>query len=140
MKYNKRSGLYQASNVTFDPITKKSLSYNWWAFTLVIEGKLIFNDWQYSSTTRKHQCKVKALLASLGIKIDQVVYIKRSLSDFYGLEDLYEQSEECLCNKFLEQQLKKQEYYLKLKERKKAIQQAKKEFNLIGENQNELYI
>ncbi len=70
MKFNKRSGNYKASNVTFNPKTKQAYSYNWWRFVDVVNGKVVFNNFSYSNTTCKHQHKVRRVLRELGISID----------------------------------------------------------------------
>lgn len=63
----KRTGIYKASNVTFDPNTMTAQSYAWWDFVKVINGKLVFNDYNYSPTTNRHQRKVRALLRELNV-------------------------------------------------------------------------
>jgi hypothetical protein len=73
MKLNKRANIYKASNVSFNPETCEARSYEWWAFTKMVNGKLIFNNTSYSQSTCKHQSKVRALLRDLGLKIDLVV-------------------------------------------------------------------
>lgn len=70
MKYFTRTNTYKASNVSFDANTLTALSYNWWEFVKVINGLLIFNNFNYSATTGRHQHKVRRLLGSLGIRID----------------------------------------------------------------------
>lgn len=79
MKQLKKSGVYQASNVTFDPSQIEARSYKWWVFVKVIGGKVVFNEYPYSNTTRRHQAKVKTLMNDLGIKIDYVVSTRESL-------------------------------------------------------------
>jgi hypothetical protein len=73
MKYLKRANLYKASNVSFNPETCEARSYEWWAFTKMINGVLVFNNHGYSNSTRKHQSKVRALLRELGYQIDLIV-------------------------------------------------------------------
>jgi hypothetical protein len=73
MKYFKRANLYKASNVSFNPDTCEARSYEWWAFTKMINGILVFNDHSYSVSTRKHQSKVRSLLRELKIEIGLVV-------------------------------------------------------------------
>jgi hypothetical protein len=79
MKFFKRANLYKASNVSFNPDTMISTSYNWWHFTKLINGKLIFNNYSYSPSTCKHQSKVRALLRDLGLEIDLVVQASKGL-------------------------------------------------------------
>jgi hypothetical protein len=59
----------------------KATSYRHWTFLTVVEGKIIFNDYNFSVTTRKHQRMVRELLDSLGYKIDIFVNMKESLSE-----------------------------------------------------------
>lgn len=70
MKHFKRTNLYKASNVTFNPETIEAFSYDWWCFVKKINGKVIFNSYKYSPTTGNHQYKVRSLLKELNIKID----------------------------------------------------------------------
>jgi len=58
----------------------EAYSYDHWCFVKKINGKVIFNDYNYSQTTRKHQWEIKSLLKKLGIKIDIIVYISKSLT------------------------------------------------------------
>jgi hypothetical protein len=82
MKYYTRLKLYKANNVVFDPATKQAWSYGWWKFVAIIDNKVVFNNYGYSTATRGHQRKVGDLLDSLGIKVD--LYIKAP----NGLQDL----------------------------------------------------
>lgn len=70
MKFYKRAGLYKASNVNFNPDTVQAYSYDWWRFVDVINGKVVFNNYNYSNSTCKHQSKVRSVMSDLGIKID----------------------------------------------------------------------
>lgn len=56
-------------------------SYNWWQFVRVVNGKVVFNNYNYSSSTNKHQSTVRSALAHLGIVIDLIVETSASLSD-----------------------------------------------------------
>ena len=68
MKYFKRLKIYKSStgNNTFDPLTKKAHSYNWWLYcTKSPCGEyVIFNNTTYSSTTSKHQRDTWSLLGN----------------------------------------------------------------------------
>lgn len=86
MKYFTRSKLYKASNVTFSPELIQATSYDWWMFVKVINGLVVFNDYNYSPTTNKHQHKVRRLMQELGIKIDLVVKSYIGLHDAGWLE------------------------------------------------------
>ncbi len=70
MKFMKRAGIFKASNVTFNPETCQAYSYNWWRFVDIVNGKVIFNNYNYSPSTCKHQSKVRSVLESQGVKID----------------------------------------------------------------------
>jgi hypothetical protein len=89
MKYMKRSKVYKASNVEFNPETKIALSYNWWQFVKPINGKLVFNNYSYSSTTRGHQYETKRLLETLGYKIDIMIESPRGLQDIQSAITFY---------------------------------------------------
>ena len=73
MKLFKRANMYKASNVSFNPETCEARSYEWWAFTKMVNGVLVFNDHGYSNSTRKHQSKVRTLLRELGHEIGLTV-------------------------------------------------------------------
>lgn len=79
MKLMKKSNTYKASNVTFNPETIEAFSYDWWCFVKVIGGKVVFNSYNYSPSTIKHQYKVRSLLNDLGIKIDLEIECPRGL-------------------------------------------------------------
>jgi hypothetical protein len=80
MKYFKMLKLFKASNVTFDANNIKAVSYNWWTFVTVINGSVVFNSYNYSPSTCKHQQKVLRLMRELDIKIDLFVSTRESLS------------------------------------------------------------
>lgn len=87
MKFIKKRNQYEASNVSFDPENISAVSYNWWEFVKVINGKVIFNNYHYSQSTCKHQSKVRRLLETLNIKVDVVVESTKSLSSFDWQDD-----------------------------------------------------
>lgn len=70
MKHFKRANIYKASNVSFNPETNEAYSYDWWCFVKRVNGKTVFNKYNYSPSTIKHQYKVRDLLRDLDIKID----------------------------------------------------------------------
>lgn len=138
----KRTNIYKANNVTFNPTTLDAFSYDWWQFVGVVEGKVIFNNYNYSPTTRKHQHKVRRLLNELGIKIDIEMPIPSGLPKSHiqgavfgvldtvkrselSLSDLIKESEEFLCQEFVRLKLKDQDNYYRRKEEKtkKEIEQ-----------------
>ena len=74
-------GIYQASNVTFDSLNIRAQSYNWWTFVKQFSGKVVFNEHAYSTTTQRHQYKVRQLMKELNVKIDIVCETRASLDD-----------------------------------------------------------
>jgi uncharacterized protein (DUF1697 family) len=83
LKYYKRLKIYKSStgNVVFNPETLEARSYDWWVFVSKIKGKVVFNNYPYSTSTGGHQRAVKKLLQTLGIKIDVTVSVRQSLND-----------------------------------------------------------
>lgn len=63
----------------FDPFRMVATSYGWWRFIQLKDGKLIFNNYSYSSETSKHQRQALDVLAILGIKVDHFVYFPTGL-------------------------------------------------------------
>lgn len=90
MKYFSKLKLYKAANVTFNPETCEAYSYGWWRFVAVIGGKLVFNNYNYSTTTSGHQRKVRALLCDLGHEIAVAVHAPRGLQDVASAIGYYE--------------------------------------------------
>lgn len=118
MKFMKRAGIYKANNVTFDPKTMSAHSYVWWKFVGIVEGKTIFNSFRYSVSTAKHQRKVAQVMSDLGIKIDITMPLPRGIRADQTLSELIIESEEWLCEDYLNDELKKQERYARAKFRK----------------------
>lgn len=81
MKYFTRLKVYKANNVVFDPETLRAYSYNWWRFVDKIKGKVVFNNYTYSSSTSKHQSKVRSVLRELNIKVDYWIDAPKGLQD-----------------------------------------------------------
>jgi hypothetical protein len=130
MNLMKRTGIYKANNVTFNPTTLEAFSYHWWKFVAVVEGKVVFNNYFYSNSTAKHQSKVRNLMSELGIKIDiemplrggilrkgETRYHHGMVIEGKTLAEMILEAEETLCNKYLENELKKQERYERRKQR-----------------------
>lgn len=91
MKFKPRLKVYQSSsrNNTFNPETFEAHSYNWWLYVCKVKGVVVFNDYNYSSTTKKHQSEMRSLLKELGHKIGMVVYQRESLSSGLFLDHDY---------------------------------------------------
>lgn len=137
MKYFKRLKIYKASAVTFNPETLNAYSYEWWRFVAKVENKIVFNNYYYSPSTRKHQAKVRSLLHDLGIKIDITMPLHKGIDD-RPLSELILEAEETLCNQFLHNQIKKQDAYQRRKERLLAAKQAQAvqpTLTLVGQNE-----
>lgn len=108
LNYKKKTNMYTNStgSLTFDPVTKNAYSYKWWRFVAVVEGVVIFNNYSYSSSTSKHQYKMRSLLEQLGIKVD--IYAPFSKGIPVGnLESVFQEAEENLCDLFLREESKK---------------------------------
>jgi len=86
MKHFKRLNMYKASNVTFNPETLEAHSYSHWCFFKVINGKNVFNNYNYSNSTCKHQSKVRSLLRELNISIDLEIECPKGLQADYNGE------------------------------------------------------
>lgn len=126
MRYMSRSGLYQASNVTFNPNNITAISYSWWTFVAVIDGKVVFNNYNYSNTTNKHQWKVRRQMRELGINIDLELPVPKGLQVHTTLETVILEAEEYLCEAFITEKLKAQDRYHRAKERKAAYEDSQK--------------
>lgn len=84
-------GIYVASNVTFDPANFEAFSYRWWQFVKFINGRVVFNDYNYSNSTRGHQWKVRREMRNLGIEIDLFIKTPKSLGHHDALRTAIEQ-------------------------------------------------
>lgn len=90
MKFYKTQNLYKASNVTFNPDTIQAYSYKWWLFVSRIGNKVVFNDYNYSNTTLRHQAKIRSLLKELGIKVDLTITAPLGLQNPASAIDFYQ--------------------------------------------------
>lgn len=81
MKWNEKKGLYLGSNVSFDPASCVAKSYDYWIFVARIQGQVVFNEYNFSPTTRAHQRKVERLLGRLRIKIDHRILAPKGLQN-----------------------------------------------------------
>lgn len=89
LTWKPKSKLWAASNVTFDEANLEAYSYGWWSFLKVINGKIVFNEYGYSNTTRKHQSKVRRALSELGIEIDLYIEAPNGLQDLESAINFY---------------------------------------------------
>lgn len=87
MFWRPRLGYYTnpSKNAKFYLDRTEATSYNWWSFVKKINGKVVFNEYRYSSETSSHQYGVKKLLELLKIKIDITVSTRESLSKYSSL-------------------------------------------------------
>lgn len=92
MKYYSRLNVYKNTNGTnvFNPETLEAISYNWWIYLKRINNKLVFNNYAYSNTTRKHQHDLKYVLREKGINIDLVIEVPRGLQDLKSGIEYYQ--------------------------------------------------
>ena len=86
-----RKGFYKGSNVTFNPVTCEARSYDWWIFVSKINGLVVFNNYSYSSTTCRHQSKVRSLLSDLGVNVDVTIEAPEGLQRLNLAERYYSQ-------------------------------------------------
>lgn len=101
----------------------EATSYGHWTFVKVINGKVIFNDYNYSKTTRNHQWTIRSLLRNLGIKIDAEVNFRSSLTEWTFREDALESFYENAIKKIVQNNTKRV--------RKKTIEENKDSINSI---------
>lgn len=91
MKFYSRLNKYKASNVELDLNKFEARSYDWWVFVKRINGKLVFNTYTYSYTTRRHQWKVRHLIErDLGLNIDIEIEAPKGLQSIESAIDYYE--------------------------------------------------
>lgn len=79
MKYSEKDHTYKASKVTVNAKTFEARSYDWDIFAKVINGKLVWNSYNYSPSTIKHLYKVKRLFQELGLKPDLEIEAPKGL-------------------------------------------------------------
>lgn len=91
LKLKKSTGRYEASNVMFDPANMVATSFDWWYFVKRIGGKVVFNDYSYSSFTTRHQRKVRNTMEALGIRVDVEIEAPKGLQDLSGALRGYEE-------------------------------------------------
>ena len=92
MKFKPRLKVWRNStgkNV-FDPETFQATSYSHWMYVKKIKGQVIFNDYNYSVTTGKHQNEMRHFLKT-ELKIKSIIYVdqRESLSEGIFLDSFY---------------------------------------------------
>lgn len=96
MRFLKRSKTYVGSNLSFDPNKISAYSYGWWEFVRKIKGQIVFNDYNYSNATRRHQWTVSRLMRELGLDVDRTVKIQGGLQCISTLKELNAKENETL--------------------------------------------
>lgn len=84
MNYKPRLKVYKCKSGknVFNPETFEATSYDWWVYVKKIKNTIVFNDYNYSVTTTKHQWEMKSLLKELYGKLNIVYTIQcESLSE-----------------------------------------------------------
>ena len=61
-RFVKTQNKLKSSNFEFDLNSTTATSYDWWIFVTKENGKVIFNNYSYSVSTRKHQSKAWRIL------------------------------------------------------------------------------
>jgi hypothetical protein len=79
-----------ATNNYLDLGTLEAYSYDWWCYFRIIDGVAVFNDYNYSPTTNRHQRNMHSLLRTLGIRVDVTIRTRESMGDEYSLIDSLE--------------------------------------------------
>jgi len=78
-RYVKSTNTIKSSNFQMNLDTFEATSYDWWLFVCKVNGKIIFNHTNYSSSTIKHQSKA---LKALDYKCDlRLRFTRESLSN-----------------------------------------------------------
>lgn len=90
LKYRKRTKDFKSTNVWFDPNKVKATSYNWWIMLEKIKGVNVFNTYRYSTTTQRHQYKVRRTMEQVGLSVDLEIECPRGLQDLDSAIKLYE--------------------------------------------------
>lgn len=127
--FRKRSGVFKAANFYFDPTEVVATSYNWWVFVKKIKGKVVFNDYNYSNSTAKHQSKARSLIHKLGIKPALVISAPKGLQDLESAIACHE----ALNRKLLFDMERPRSHKAKNKERAKQIKENLKTIKAIKE-------
>lgn len=85
LTFKKRRNSFESStgNCTFSLDDCRAYSYRWWRFVDYRKelGGLVFNNYTYSSSTSKHQSKVRRLIGLLGLKVVAHIEAPRGLDD-----------------------------------------------------------
>lgn len=92
-----RLKIFKSKNFSLDPFKLEAFSYGWWQFVIKKGKRIFFNDFQYSTTTRRHQRHAKDILEALGFRDLVVVHTATSLNrDLTYDAGLYEEVAELI--------------------------------------------
>lgn len=69
-RLKRKPEIYKTSKCSFNSETIEAYSYGWWQFVEKVGSKVVFNNYNYSHTTNKHQYETLYLMKKLGVKID----------------------------------------------------------------------
>ena len=87
MKFIKTQNTWKASNFSFNMTTMEAFSYGWWLFVCKDEnGRIIFNNTNYSSSTNRHQSKARGILSSIDLILRYTKASLDNLENAYALE------------------------------------------------------
>lgn len=89
MKRLKTKPIWKASNVWLDTSQMIAKSYDWWIFVKSFNGRIVFNNYNYSNSTIKHQAKVSKVLDFLNLKISHYIEAPNGLQDLTGAISYY---------------------------------------------------
>jgi len=95
-RFAKTKNKYSRRNNVFNADTLTAYSFRWWQYVAEINGKIVFNNYSYSSSTGRHQNDMKQLLDSLGIKIDLTIEAPNGLQRLDSAIDYYTYKIMCL--------------------------------------------
>lgn len=131
MQYRPRLKIYKGSNNknVFNPETFEATSYNWWIYVAKIKGVVVFNDHNYSVTTRQHQYEMKSFLKeTMKVNMKKVVFVdqRQSLSSGLFLDSHYWNL--ALAEVRLKAKNRRESFY---KDQKNIIANAKKEIAIL---------
>ena len=90
MRFYKTLNKFKASNVELDINDLTATSYGWWLFVKRINGLVVFNSYNYSSSTGQHQRKIKGVLRQLGIDVDIDIRAPKGLQNLHSALTYYE--------------------------------------------------
>jgi hypothetical protein len=100
MKFFKRLNIYKNASGTlkYNPLTKKSTSYDWYVLSDKIGQYVVLNTYSYSSTTRRHLQKIRNQFSKTFTEVNFCIEAPNGLNDLNSAERLYRKRIEDLTN------------------------------------------